>query len=104
MAAGVAAACLNGIDLFIDSTAGPVNDAAMLNLNTFGRVVVVGTVALADRFDQPDIGLRHLRKTLIARARIEGFLLDDHESEFETAKAFVHMMNGENFGKPLVKL
>lgn len=51
----------------------------MLNLNTFGRVVVVGTIALADRFDQPDIGLRHLRRTLITRARIEGFLLDDHD-------------------------
>ncbi|RWQ37736.1 MAG: NADP-dependent oxidoreductase [Mesorhizobium sp.] len=131
LVADVAAACPNGVDLFIDNTAGPIHDAAMLNLNTFGRVVVVGTVALADRFDQPDIGLRHLRKTLIARARIEGFLLDDHESEFETAKAdllswfkqglfetredviegieavpyaFVRMMNGENFGKQLVKL
>ncbi|TIU18920.1 MAG: NADP-dependent oxidoreductase, partial [Mesorhizobium sp.] len=72
-----------------------------------------------------------LRKTLIARARIEGFLLDDHESEFETAKAelfswykrglletredvsegiqavpdaFVRMLKGENFGKQLIKL
>ncbi|WP_258598789.1 hypothetical protein [Mesorhizobium sp. AR07] len=103
----------------------------MLNLNTFGRVVVVGTFALADRFDQPDIGLRHLRRTLITRARIEGFLLDDHVREYETAiadllswykegllqtredvtdgidtvpRAFVRMLKGENFGKQLVKL
>ncbi|RUW65384.1 hypothetical protein [Mesorhizobium sp. M4B.F.Ca.ET.049.02.1.2] len=53
----------------------------------FARVVVVGTIALADRFDQPDIGVRHLRRTLITRARIEGFLLDDHASEYETALA-----------------
>ena len=129
--ADVAAACPMGVDVFIDNTAGPIHDAAMLNLNTFGRVVVVGTIALADRFDQPDIGLRHLRRTLITRARIEGFLLDDHEAEYETARtdllswykqgllqtredveegietaprAFIRMLKGENFGKQLVKL
>lgn len=131
LVADVATACPKGVDVFIDNTAGPIHDAAMLNLNTFGRVVVVGTIALADRFDQPDIGLRHLRKTLITRARIEGFLLDDHEGEYEMAiadllswykqgllqtredvaegietvpHAFVRMLKGENFGKQLVKL
>ncbi|MDQ0563039.1 NADPH-dependent curcumin reductase CurA [Rhizobium mesoamericanum] len=131
LVADVAAACPNGVDVFIDNTAGPIHDAAMLNLNTFGRVVVVGTIALADRFDQPDIGLRHLRKTLITRARIEGFLLDDHESEYDAAiadllawhkqgllhtredvaegietvpHALVRMLKGENFGKQLVRL
>ncbi|WP_157019594.1 NADP-dependent oxidoreductase [Mesorhizobium xinjiangense] len=131
LVADVATACPNGVDVFIDNTAGPIHDAAMLNLNTFGRVVVVGTIALADRFDQPDIGLRHLRRTLITRARIEGFLLDDHEGEYEIAiadllswykqgllqtredvaegietvpHAFVRMLKGENFGKQLVKL
>lgn len=129
--ADVAAACPTGVDVFIDNTAGPIHDAAILNLNTFGRVVIVGTIALADRFDQPDIGLRHLRQTLITRARIEGFLLDDHEAEYETALAdllswykqgmlqtredvtegietvpgaFIRMLKGENFGKQLVKL
>ncbi|WP_348631294.1 NADP-dependent oxidoreductase, partial [Mesorhizobium sp. M4B.F.Ca.ET.089.01.1.1] len=87
LVADVTAACPNGVDVFIDNTAGPIHDAAMLNLNAFGRVVVVGTIALADRFDQPDIGVRHLRRTLITRARIEGFLLDDHASEYETALA-----------------
>ncbi|PWE52241.1 NADP-dependent oxidoreductase [Metarhizobium album] len=131
LAADVANACPKGIDVFIDNTAGPIHDAAMLALNTFGRVVVVGTISLANRFDQPDIGVRHLRRTLITRARIEGFLLDDHEQEYETATAdllswhkqgllqtredvtegiesvphaFVRMLKGENFGKQLVKL
>lgn len=131
LVADVATACPKGVDVFIDNTAGQIHDAAMLNLNTFGRVVVVGTIALADRFDQPDIGLRHLRRTLITRARIEGFLLDDHEGEYEMAiadllswykqgllqtredvaegietvpHAFVRMLKGENFGKQLVRL
>lgn len=131
MVADVAAACPNGVDVFLDNTAGPIHDAAMLNLNTFGRVVVVGTIALADRFDEPDIGLRHLRKTMITRARIEGFLLDDFEADYASAYAdllswykqglletredvaegievvpyaFVRMLKGENFGKQLVRL
>jgi NADPH-dependent curcumin reductase CurA len=93
--------------------------------------VIVGTIALADRLEQPDIGLRHLRRTLITRARIEGFLLDDHEAEYAAAladllswykqgllqtredvvegietvpRAFIRMLKGENFGKQLVKL
>lgn len=131
LVADVAKACPKGVDVFIDNTAGPIHDAGMLNLNTFGRVVIVGTIALADRFDQPDIGLRHLRRTLITRARIQGFLLDDFEAEYETARAellqwykagllktredvlesietvpqaFVRMLKGENFGKQLVRL
>ena len=129
--ADVTTACPKGVDVFIDNTAGPIHDAVMLNLNTFGRVVIVGTIALADRLEQPDIGLRHLRRTLITRARIEGFLLDDHKDEYEAARAdllswynqgllqtredveegietvpraFIKMLKGENFGKQLVKL
>ncbi|MCA2010305.1 NADP-dependent oxidoreductase [Cereibacter sphaeroides] len=127
----VARACPDGVDVFIDNTAGPAHDAAMANLNTFGRIVVVGTVALADRFETPDIGPRHLRQTMIKRARIEGFLLDDFEAEYASARAdllgwykqgllqtredvsegiasvpeaFTRMLRGENFGKQLVHL
>jgi hypothetical protein len=127
----VAAACPNGVDVFIDHTSGPIHDAAMLNLNRFGRVVIVGTISRADRFEEPDIGLRHHRRILITRARIQGFLLDDFESEYQPAMAdlvswykqgllkirediahgiesvphaFIRMLKGENFGKQLVKL
>lgn len=127
----ISESCPRGIDVFIDNTAGPIHDAAMQNINLFGRVVVVGTVALADRFDQPDIGLRHLRRILVSRIRIEGFILDDFQSAYASARdeltawygqglletredistgietvphAFIRMLSGENFGKQLVKL
>jgi hypothetical protein len=130
-ARAVAAACPKGVDVFIDNTAGPIHDAAMANINLFGRIVVVGTVALADRFGEPDIGLRHLRQILVSRLRIEGFLLDDFQAGFAAARdelalwyqqgllvtredvlngietvpiAFVRMLKGENLGKQLVKL
>jgi NADPH-dependent curcumin reductase CurA len=131
LVADVAATCPNGVDVFIDHTAGPIHDAAMLNLNKFGRVVIVGTISRADRFDEPDIGLRHLRRILITRARIEGFMQDDFESEYDTAladllswykqgllktredvaegiesvpHALIRVLKGENFGKQLVRL
>ncbi|NMM42841.1 NADP-dependent oxidoreductase [Rhodospirillaceae bacterium KN72] len=127
----VAAACPNGVDVYLDNTAGPIHDAAMMNINLFGRVVIVGTVALADRFDEPDIGPRHLRRILVSRVRVEGFLLDDFESDYVSARsqllewyregaltaredishgiestphAFIRMLKGENFGKQLVKV
>lgn len=127
----IAEACPSGVDVFLDNTAGPIHDAALLNLNTFGRIVVVGTVARADKFDQPDIGPRFLRRILVTRARIEGFLLDDFEAQYPEARreltnwyqqgllearedvaegieaaphAFIRMLKGENFGKQLVRL
>ena len=131
LTAGIAEACPSGVDVFMDTTAGPIHDAALLNLNTFGRIVVVGTVARAEHFDQPDIGPRFLRRILVTRARIEGFLLDDFEADFAEARrrltdwyaqgllqpredvvhgiesvpgALIRMLKGENFGKQLVKL
>lgn len=127
----IARACPSGVDVFLDNTAGPIHDAALLNLNTFGRIVVVGTVARADRFDQPDIGPRFLRRILVTRARIEGFLLDDFEAQYGEARqqltewyqqglletredvaegieaaplALIRMLKGENFGKQLVRV
>ena len=127
----IARASPSGAAVCRENTAGPVHDAALLNLDTFGRIVVVGTVALADRFDQPDIGPRFLRRILVARARIEGFLLDDFEAQYAEAHsqlpswyregllearedvaegieaaphAFIRMLKGENFGKQLVKV
>lgn len=131
LTAALAAACPDGIDVYLDNTAGPIHDAAMANLNTFGRVVIVGTIALADRFGQPDIGLRHLRQILVTRARVQGFLFNDFmdrrdaaieqlaawyregklsyredvmEGLENTPQAFVRMLKGENFGKQLVRV
>jgi NADPH-dependent curcumin reductase CurA len=39
----IAQACPKGVDVFMDNTAGPIHDAALLNLNTFSRIVVVGS-------------------------------------------------------------
>lgn len=131
LTAAIARACPAGVDVFMDNTAGPIHDAALLNMNLHGRIAVVGTVALADRFDQPDIGPRYLRRILVNRLRIEGFLLDDFEAQYAEARcqltdwyragvlqaredvaegiealphALIRMLKGENFGKQLVRV
>ena len=131
LGAAVRAACPDGVDVFLDNTAGPIHDAVMANLAPHARVVVCGTVALAERFEQPDIGLRHLRQILVTRARVEGFLLFDHVARYEDARrqlaawakagqlrhredvlegieqmpeAFLRLLRSANFGKQLVRL
>jgi NADPH-dependent curcumin reductase CurA len=129
--AAVAEACPDGVDVFFDNTAGAIHDAVMANLAQNARVIVCGTVALADRFERPDIGVRHLRRILITRARIQGFLVFDFAARFDHARArlaawakagrlrhrediadgleampraFLRVLEGRNFGKQLVRV
>ena len=131
LAEAVRAACPEGIDLFMDNTAGPIHDAVMQNLAAHARVVVVGTVSLADRFGQPDIGPRFLRQILVARATVRGFLFADYQAAHEKARsrlrtwfqagklqsrfdilegienvphAFLRLLTSRNLGKQLVRI
>jgi hypothetical protein len=131
LAAALGAACPEGIDLFLDNTAGPIHDAVMQHLAPRARIVVCGQVALADRFDQPDVGPRFLRQIMIARATVQGFLVLDYADRYDLARrrlagwakagrlrhredvldgieqmpaAFLRLLRGENFGKQLVRL
>jgi NADPH-dependent curcumin reductase CurA len=129
--AAIAAACPNGVDVFIDNTAGPIHDAVMQNLATHARVVIVGAVSLASKFGQPDIGPRFHRQVLIARATVRGFLVSDYQalqtearrrigdwhrtgaivSKFDIARgmenvpaAFLRLLTSSNVGKQLVQV
>lgn len=131
LAAAVKAACPNGADVFFDNTAGPIHDAVMANLAIGARVVMCGRVALADRFDEPDIGERFLAELIIKRAVVSGFLVLDwwHRRDEALARlaswrrdgrlryredvidgiermpeAFLRLLSGENFGKQLVRI
>ena len=123
--------CDNGVDVFFDNTAGPIHDAAMTHLNLGARVIVCGTISLAGRFDEPDIGERFLRQILVARATVRGFLIFDYQHryaeadaqlaqwskegrlQFKTAvdegiestpAAFLKLLHSENFGKQVIRV
>ncbi|MGQ0665051.1 MAG: NADP-dependent oxidoreductase [Pseudomonadota bacterium] len=131
LGAALAAACPNGVDIYFDNTAGPIHDAAMRLINLRARIIVCGTIALADRFGQPDIGERFHRQLLINRARMEGFLIFDYRDRYaeglrqlgawlregrikyredvidgleNAPRAFLRLLEGKNFGKQLVRV
>jgi NADPH-dependent curcumin reductase CurA len=131
LAAAIRRLAPSGVDLYLDNTAGPIHDAVLQNLAPRARIVVVGTVALADRLGRPDIGPRFLRQVLVARARIEGFLVLDFEQRWgeawarlgslvragalrtrydvadgleRTPEAFLGVLTGRNLGKQLVRV
>ena len=130
--AAIAKACPRGVDVFIDNTAGVIHEAVMQNLAAHARIVLVGSISLAGKFGQPDIGPRFHRQTLIARATIQGFLVSDYQqpqqaearermadwyragllkSKFDVAqgiestpKAFLRLLTSQNLGKQLVQV
>jgi NADPH-dependent curcumin reductase CurA len=108
-----------------------IHEAVMQNLATHARVVLVGSISLAGKFGQPDVGPRFHRQTLIARATIKGFLVSDYQqdqpearqrlagwvkagmlkSKFDiaknienTPKAFLRLLTSQNLGKQLVQV
>jgi NADPH-dependent curcumin reductase CurA len=131
LGAELAALAPKGIDIYFDNVGGAVHDAAMANLALHGRVIIVGAIAIYDRLETPDTGIRWNRQLLVKRARMEGFLVWDwrHQTqEFRrdvsqwlregkirykqdvaegiaaAPRAFIGMLAGENRGKQLVRV
>ena len=131
LTAAVKASCPDGVNVFFDNTGGPIHDAVMRALAIGARVVVCGRIALAGRYEVPDIGERFLGHLIVSRATIAGFLVFDwwHRREEALARlsswhragrlyyredvldgiermpeAFLRLLNGENFGKQLVRV
>ena len=130
LAAEIATVCPDGINVFVDNTAGPIHDAAMANIALGARVIIVGTISLADRLERADMGLRFLREILVKRAVVKGFLVFDHLDRYSEARrslaehaqqgklefktdfadgieampeAFLRLLHSKNFGKQLVR-
>ncbi|WP_420546929.1 NADP-dependent oxidoreductase [Curvivirga sp.] len=123
--------CPDGVDVFFDNTAGPIHDAVMKNLAPFSRIIICGTISLAGKFEEPDMGQRFMRQVLVARAKMQGFLIFDYGEEdiiearqqlaswakegklqhkedikqgFEKMpESFIDMLTSKNFGKLMVQ-
>lgn len=131
LSAALAALAPGGIDVFFDNTGGPIHDAVLRNLAVGARVAICGRIALANDFEQEDIGLRASSRLIVTRALVQGFIAFDwwhrrgeamtrlaawhREGRIQTREdvlegfermpeAFLRMMTGRNFGKQLVRL
>jgi len=74
----------SGVDVYFDNTAGAITDAVMTRLNQKARIVICGTASIAEWNPLP-MGPRVNRQLLVARARIEGFLVLDYASRYSEA-------------------
>ncbi len=130
LAAAIAEACPDGIDVYFDNVGGPITDAVWPLLNVRSRVAVCGQISMYNATETPT-GPRKLAQLIQSRARVEGFLVSDYEHRwgealdqlstfiredelqyretvtegFENAPdAFMGLFEGENIGKQLVKV
>ncbi len=86
VAAAVRAACPDGVDCYFDNTCGPISDGVMTCLAKGARITICGTAALTD-WDPIPQGPRVHRQLLVARARMQGFLVLDHKDRYPEAIA-----------------
>lgn len=130
----LAAACPDGIDIYVELTGGAVLDAVLPLLNLHARIPVIGTIAgynAASPPPGPDRLPMAMRLALTRRLVIQGVLVTDWEhlrpgflakvgtwvnggeiryredvtEGLENAPvAFIGMLEGRNFGKQLVRV
>jgi len=119
-----------GVDVYFDNVGGPITDAVFTRLNEGARVAVCGQISLYNEEATPT-GPRKLGTLIQTRARVEGFLVGDFESDYGTATrrlgewvdageiryretvadglenapdAFLALFEGDKLGKQLVKV
>lgn len=129
IAAAIRDACPNRVDAYFDNVGGPTTDAVVAHLNTFARIGICGQISL---YNQPSaLGPRVYRHLLVARARMQGFLVWDFAAQQDRAlsdlagwiasgrlkyredviegfeampKALIGLFRGENIGKRVVRV
>jgi NADPH-dependent curcumin reductase CurA len=123
--------CPAGIDIYFDNVGGKHLEAAIDNMNTFGRIVLCGMISQYNSLSPPSTGPYNLFQAIPSRLKLQGFIVRDHydvlnefhadmsnwigegkikwrETVFEgienAPKAFLSLFKGGNIGKILVKV
>lgn len=119
----------NGIDVYFDNTAGVILETVLQQINLGARIVLVGLISQYNATSVPPGP--NLLPLLIKRALIKGFLVGDYQHLFDdflrdvsgwlqsgqikykedvvvglenAPRAFIGLLQGENFGKLIVKV
>ena len=125
------AACPDGIDVYFDNVGGDIFEAALFNMNTFGRIACCGAVSQYDGAAPPH-GPRGVPGLIVTkRLNVRGFIVSDFDDRRDialnelqawvasgalkvkedvidglenTPAALVGLLAGENRGKRMVKV
>jgi NADPH-dependent curcumin reductase CurA len=73
--------CPGGVDVYSDNVGGPIADAVLANLNMRARIGIYGQISHAHD-TRPSTGPRMWRHILVARARVQGFLVFDYAARY----------------------
>ncbi len=122
-------ACPAGVDVYFDNVGGEVFDILLTQMNLFSRVVVCGLISEYNA-TQP-YGIRNWRAVLVNRIRLQGMIVFDWRERYGEAlkalagyfaesklkyresvveglenapRGLIALLQGQNFGKQLVKL
>jgi NADPH-dependent curcumin reductase CurA len=122
--------CPNGVDVYFDNVGGEILDAALENINKFGRLIICGAIALYNATETPQ-GPRHEGTLIKKSVLMQGFTVRDYIKEFgpatkqlatwlqedkikytetivdgfdKTPQAFLDLFKGKNTGKMIVKV
>ncbi|MEH6386840.1 NADP-dependent oxidoreductase [Pseudomonas profundi] len=130
LTSAIAEACPDGVDSYFDNVGGEILDAALLNMNTFGRVVFCGAIAQYNT-EQPVPGPFNYWQILARSLTVRGFISPEFKDRFgegieemsgwiadgrlvfvedivegleNTLDAFSRLFTGANKGKLMVKV
>ncbi|MEM0922936.1 MAG: NADP-dependent oxidoreductase [Pseudomonadota bacterium] len=86
--AALAEHCPEGVDCYFDNTCGAISDAVMAHLAQGARITICGTAAVTE-WDPVPMGPRVHRQLLVARARMQGFLIFDYKDRLQEARTAI---------------
>lgn len=76
----VRAVCPQGIDVYFENVGGAMLDAVLKNINLFARLPVCGMISQYNQLEHE--GIYNLIEVLGKRARMQGFIIEDHPDRF----------------------
>ena len=130
LSSAIASHCPNGVDIYFDNVGGMISDAVFANINTYGRVVVCGSIS---NYNDTEIALSPSILPIVVYKflSINGFLIADFAAQFDQGlmqlstwlkqgklkyketvledfdklpEAFIGLFKGLNEGKMIVKV
>lgn len=128
LSADLKAATPQGVDAVFENVGGAVFDATLARMNAFGRVALCGLIS---GYSGEQVPIHNLRSLLLNRLTVQGFIVTEHMDVWPRAlkelgalvadgklkyretvaqglaaapEAFIGLLQGQNFGKQLVRL